>query len=163
MIKGLFYYMLGIATVLIITMLIPQTQAILEIDTPLHNNQLNFLEAPQNHINQHQIKVYTDRALIELEGLKWATFKETNSMKPTLDHNSHALQIEPKCPEQIDVGDIISYKTTLYDGIIIHRVIEKSYDSEGVYFIAQGDNNVRPDPERIRCDQIDRKVVAIIY
>jgi signal peptidase len=82
-------------------------------------------------------------------------------MLPVLGSGSHAIQVIPKFPEDIHIGDIISY--TLDGTVIIHRVIGTGSDEEGFYFITKGDNNPQPDPEPVRFSQIDRIVVGILY
>jgi uncharacterized protein (UPF0248 family) len=48
-------------------------------------------------------------------------------------------------------------------GTIIHRVVKIGQDSEGWYAILKGDNLSQEDPEKVRFDQVQRVVVAIIY
>lgn len=82
-------------------------------------------------------------------------------MLPVLGQGSHALQIVPKFPEDVHIGDIVSYE--LDGAVIIHRVIGTGADEEGQYFITKGDNNPEPDPEPVRFSQIDRVVIGILY
>ena len=87
-------------------------------------------------------------------------------MVPFFDEGSNALQIVPESPEQIEVGDIISYESRRVDlqgVVIIHRVIEKHKDEQGDYFVVKGDNNSQPDPEKVRFNQIRRVLVGVIY
>lgn len=117
--------------------------------------------APPDRVKENQIHVYEDKIVIELQNARWARFADTDSMIPFLDEGSNALQIEPKSPDEIEIGDIISYEYE--DIVIIHRVIEIGKDNKGVYYIAKGDNNQSPDPLRIRFNQIRRVLVGIIY
>ncbi len=121
------------------------------------------IPSPQDYIQQEQIQVFRDRVIINTENIKWAAFEDTKSMLPYINKDSHALQIEPACPEEISVGDIVSYKSNYADGIIIHRVVHKDIDEQGPYFILRGDNNPSNDPGKIRCEQIQRRLIAIIY
>jgi hypothetical protein len=98
-----------------------------------------------------------------MENVQWASFTDTNSMDPVFDAGSNALEIVPKSSEDVHEGDIVSYKSTLIDGAIIHRVIETGEDEDGWYARMQGDNLDQEDPEKVRFDQIQRVVVAIIY
>ena len=84
-------------------------------------------------------------------------------MEPIIDIEANAIQIVPQKPSDIHVGDIISYNTKLSENRIIHRVIEISEDEEGWYAITKGDNLDKPDPFRIRFNDIKRIVVGIIY
>ncbi len=138
------------------------------IDTPAAELQQNTEQtrnkpSPMDYFSENQIKVYKDRVVLNAENIQWASFEDTKSMLPVLSNETNALQIVPDCPSQIRLGDIVSYKSEYADGIIIHRVVFIGTDEEGTYFILKGDNNPSSDPGKIRCSQIQRKVVAIIY
>jgi signal peptidase I len=83
-------------------------------------------------------------------------------MDPLLDETSNAIQIAPTSPEDILVGDIISYDSRRGD-IIIHRVVNIGEDEEGIFYITKGDNVSRPDDEKVRFWQIRFITVGIIY
>jgi len=119
--------------------------------------------SPYDWIKENQIHVYNNKVVIDIKNPEWATFTDTNSMDPIFDYGSHAIEIIPKGPEDIHVGDIVSYKSKYADGIIVHRVIKVSEDEKGWYAILKGDNNKNPDPGKIRFNQIERILVAIIY
>jgi len=119
--------------------------------------------SPADRIKEDQIKVYEDRVVIQISNAKWAGFTDTNSMDPFIDEESNAIQIVPESEEEIQVGDIISYESELLDGMIIHRVVLIGEDENGKYFIAKGDNNPEPDPEKIRFNQIRRILVGVLY
>jgi len=116
---------------------------------------------PQDRIAQEQVRVYHDKIVIQVADARWASFAETNSMAPLFDHRSHALQVVPLSPEEISVGDIISY--TSNELIIIHRVVYIDEDQDGWYAIVKGDNNKVADPGKVRFEQIDRVVIGILY
>ncbi len=120
-------------------------------------------DSPSDWIKQEQIEVYGDKVILQIEDPQWAVFTDTNSMDPLIDENSHAIQISPKSPESIKIGDIISYESDQFDGIVIHRVIDLGMDEKGWYCRAKGDNNPFEDPGRIRFQQIKRVLVAVIY
>ncbi|MGV8169466.1 MAG: hypothetical protein ACP5N3_05405 [Candidatus Nanoarchaeia archaeon] len=119
--------------------------------------------SPENYFTEEQIKVYKDRVVLDAENLQWASFEDTKSMLPVINKDTNALQRVPKCPEEIAVGDIVSYDSDYSDSIIIHRVAFIGEDEEGVYFVMKGDNNPTSDPGKVRCFQIQREVVAVIY
>ncbi len=116
---------------------------------------------PMDRVSQEKISVFSDKAIISVQGLKWANFSSTGSMLPVLGTGAHALQIIPRNAYDVKVGDIISYN--LDNKIIIHRVIELGEDEFGWYAITKGDNNPEPDQLPVRFFQIDRIVVGIIY
>lgn len=117
--------------------------------------------SPQEHVTESAIQVYNDQVVIKLENATWATFANTNSMDPVLDQGSYALEVAPKSPDDIAVGDIITFHYG--NEIIIHRVIEKGIDGDGWYFITKGDNNPSPDSGKLRFGDITSIAVAIIY
>ena len=121
------------------------------------------IDSPSDWIKEEQIKVYSNRVIIEIDDPEWASFTNTNSMDPVIDETSHAIEIVPKSTDGINAGDIISYKSDYAEGTIIHRVTKTGYDKEGWYCIAKGDNNPTTDPGKIRFNQIKRILVAIIY
>jgi signal peptidase I len=121
-------------------------------------------QMPQDRIKETQIQVFSDKVLLDIDDPQWSTFTPTKSMVPFLDKGANAIQVAPEqgCPT-IQEGDIISYESTYMDGVVIHRVVDTGMDENGQYFIAKGDNNAYSDPGKIRCDQIKRVLVAIIY
>ena len=121
------------------------------------------LPSPCNRIKEDQIFVFQNQIIIDLKNAEWATFTDTNSMDPVIDAGANAIEIVPDSEEDICLGDIVSYRSKYADGIMIHRVVEIGDDSNGWYAIMRGDNNPYNDPGRIRFNQIERVVVAIIY
>jgi len=117
--------------------------------------------SPQDWISQDQIHVYSDRVVLEIPNARWASFAPTRSMDPVLDAGAHGIQIIPTSPEQLAIGDIITYD---YQGRkIIHRIVEIGQDGQGYYFKTKGDNNPEPDPYLVRWPQVERVLVAVIY
>ncbi|MBT4351648.1 hypothetical protein HOD20_03910 [archaeon] len=119
--------------------------------------------SPQDWIPEDKIHVYKDKVIIDIDDPQWSTFTDTNSMDPVIDQGANAIQVVPKSPSQIDVGDIISYTSKYTTGTIIHRVVEIGEDKDGWYAVMKGDNNSQKDPGKVRFDQILRVVVGIIY
>lgn len=117
--------------------------------------------SPGDWIVQEQIKVYNNKIVIDLKNASWAKLTDTNSMDPLLDATANVLEVHPLTSEEIQMGDVISYKTPY--GLVLHRVIEKKADEKGIYFIAKGDNNVFSDPTKIRLEDINGVVVAVFY
>lgn len=119
--------------------------------------------SPSDRIKESQIKVYDDKVIISLDNPEWSRFTNTNSMDPIIDAGANAIHIVPESEDEIEVGDIIAYKSEYTDGTVIHRVVEIGEDEKGTYFILKGDNNPDPDPGKVRFEQIERVLVAIIY
>ncbi|MBW2977860.1 signal peptidase I [Candidatus Woesearchaeota archaeon] len=119
--------------------------------------------SPSDWIAESQVHILRDRIVINLKNATWAKFTDTNSMDPLFDINSNTLEITPQDPSDLQVGDIISYKSRITGTTIIHRIVNINEDRDGLYFVAKGDNNIYNDPERIRFEQIKGVVVGIIY
>lgn len=126
-------------------------------------NSPKDVDSPANHITNKQIHVYDNRILLDIEEAEWSIFSDTNSMDPVLDKDSNGIEIKPKYPSKISVGDIISFRSNIVDGTIVHRVIEIGEDEKGWFARTKGDNNPSIDPEKVRFNQIEGVVVAIIY
>ncbi len=119
--------------------------------------------SPYDWVPENRIRVTSKGVFISIENPVWARFTDTNSMDPVLDEDTNAIEIVPSGPEDIHVGDIVSYKSKYASGTIIHRVIETGEDEDGWYARMKGDNNPAPDPGKVRFEQIQRVVVALIY
>lgn len=121
----------------------------------------NYIEkAPSNWLGEEDILILDDKIVLKLKGATLSSYTDSGSMSPTLDENANGIRIVPKSEEDIKVGDIISYR---FAGmLIVHRVIEKAIDEDGVYFVVKGDNNLIGDG-KIRFKDIEYVTVAIIY
>jgi hypothetical protein len=118
---------------------------------------------PMDRVPEKAIAVYRDRVILDVQNVEWATFTDTHSMEPVIFKGANALEIKPKSEDDIKVGDIVSYRSIYAEGNIIHRVVYKGQDEEGTYFIMKGDNLPASDPGRVRFDQMDRVVIAVVY
>jgi len=127
-------------------------------DLGIYNN-LNE-KTPSDSINQNQIKVLKDKVIIHIDDASLSHYASTGSMKPVLDENSNGIRISVESVDDINEGDIVSFKKD--NMLIVHRVIKKGVDGEGVYFITKGDNN-SIDDGKIRFDQIDYKTIGVIW
>ena len=115
---------------------------------------------PFDSIPDKDILVYPDRVVIKVKGASIGNYAPTGSMRPVLDKGTSGIRIIPKSEDEIFIGDIITYKKG--ERLIIHRVVEKSFDKEGVYFITKGDNNTISDG-KIRFEDIEYKTIGLIY
>jgi len=117
--------------------------------------------SPSDHISDKEIRVFSDKVVIDKENIKWAKIKDTHSMEPVLNVNSISLEVMPLSSDEIEVGDIISYEQ---DSIfIIHRVINIGEDASGWFAVTKGDNNEEADPYKIRFSQVKGIVVGVLY
>lgn len=131
---------------------------------PQENNLNGPVEqnSPRDRIPESSIEMRPDGVFIKMNNPQWAILADTNSMDPLFDVESHLIQKLVSTPDEIQVGDILSYQAPLGFSIV-HRVIEIGNDEEGWYAIAKGDNNPAPDPWKVRFEQVRRVTVAIIY
>jgi len=120
-------------------------------------------ESPSDHIKESQIHVYDSQIVIDAQGASWASFTNTNSMDPFFDDTSNSIELKPESHRNVNVGDIISYRSGITNDLIVHRVVSKGVDSSGVYFIVKGDNNPTQDPEKVRFEQVHGVLIGIIY
>ena len=118
-------------------------------------------ESPQDRVKESQIKVFEDKIIIEVSGASWAKFANTNSMDPFLDEGANSIEIKPESPEDIKVGDVISYDAGF--GLVVHRVIAVEEDEEGLYYVVKGDNNTFADSQKVRFDDVNGVLIAVIY
>ena len=122
-------------------------------------NNLNE-KAPRDYISEDQIFVYEDKVVIFVDDVSLSKYSPTGSMRPVLDEGSNGLRVSVESVDDIDVGDIVSFKKD--NILIVHRIIEKGVDNEGVYFITKGDNNPIDDG-KIRLEQINYKTIGVIW
>lgn len=109
-------------------------------------------------IRTENIVIDDNKIMITLQNATLSTFADTSSMLPTLNHNTKAIEI---APTNLNIGDIISY--TEGNDIIVHRIVDIGSDDLGIYYITKGDNNNAVDPNKIRREKIQGKIVVLIY
>jgi signal peptidase I len=118
-------------------------------------------KAPSNFIEEDQIYSENNKLVIDISNFTLSRYCSSNSMVPILNENSTGVSIKPANSDSINVGDIISYWKD--NEIIVHRVVKKDKDDEGFYFIAKGDSAESSDKNKIRFNDIDSVLIAIIY
>ncbi|MBS3090274.1 hypothetical protein J4433_00710 [Candidatus Pacearchaeota archaeon] len=116
--------------------------------------------SPSNYINASQIEIQDSRIIITIDNASMGRFANTSSMMPLIDEDSNSIRIVPSSPEQIHVGDIITFEQD--NILIVHRVIETGYDSNGWYATTKGDNTEQNDG-KIRFEQIKYITIGILY
>jgi hypothetical protein len=87
-------------------------------------------------------------------------------MDAVLDETANSIEIIPKNISDIHIGDIICYEILIEEqnhSTIAHRVIDIDYDEQGWYATTKGDNAPYPDLEKVRFEQVQSIVIAIIY
>jgi len=120
-----------------------------------------LVDSPSDHISIDDLKVFSDKAVIDKENLRWARILDTHSMEPVLNKDSVSLELVPSSVSDIEVGDIISFSSE--DMVIIHRVVLIGEDNLGWYAVTKGDNVNDPDPYKVRFSDVKGVVVGILY
>ena len=121
----------------------------------------NERNSPKDRIKENQIHVYQDKIVIDLDEASWSSFVDTNSMDPVFDKGTNGIEVMPKTPYDVNVGDVISYQYK--DSIIAHRVVKAGVDEKGFFYITKGDNNVIKDPAKVRFENVRGVLVGLIY
>ncbi|MBU0666713.1 MAG: hypothetical protein KKC26_05105 [Nanoarchaeota archaeon] len=119
--------------------------------------------SPSDWISEEQIQVQDDKIIININDAVIAKVTDTHSLEPTIDKNTHIIQIKPQNESDIRIGDIVAYESQLTSNLILHRVVSKGKDEDGWFFVMKGDNVGVPDPESVRFSQIKWVVVGIMY
>ncbi len=119
--------------------------------------------SPKDRVSEDDIRILKDRVILNLSDSFWARFADTNSMDPIIDKGANSIELKPKNESDLQIGDIISYDSSVFNSIIVHRVIDINYDENGWFAVTKGDNNEAADPEKIRFGQIKGVLAAIIY
>lgn len=119
--------------------------------------------SPSDWIKEEKIHVYPDRIVVRMSHPLFRRIYNTNSMDPLFDETTTTIEIPLNSEDELNIGDIVAYKTKGYDYAILHRIINISSDEKGKYFVLKGDNNKDEDKERVRFSQIEGVVVGIIY
>jgi hypothetical protein len=125
----------------------------------LMNNQHNE-SAPSDWIKEGDIVTYGDKVIINVKGASISSYADTGSMRPVLDKDSNGIRIVPQSPDQIKIGDIVTYEK---DGsLIVHRIIEEGTDNNGSWFVTKGDNNDFQD-SRIYFKDIRYVTIGVLW
>lgn len=130
------------------------------LDLSMPMNALFDRPSPANWVQDNQILIYPDRIVILVPNATLSRYANTKSMDPIIDFNANGIEIKPQSPQDIHVGDIISYEKG--GNLIVHRVINIGVDENGWYCITKGDNAIQDDG-KIRFDSIRSVTIIIIY
>jgi hypothetical protein len=119
-----------------------------------------IMENTPPYISADKILFQNNQIIINVDQASLSEFANTSSMLPILNHNTKAIEIKPK-ENDLHVGDIISFRDN--NDVVVHRIIEIGRDSDGAYYVTKGDNNNIVDQNKVRFDDIQGKIVVIIY
>ncbi len=116
--------------------------------------------APSNWINEEDILIFNDKIILKIPNATISNYAASGSMKPLLDKDANGIRIAPESAEEIQVGDIVSFR--ILGRLVVHRVTEKGVDDKGGYFITKGDNNLFKDG-KIRFEDIEYVTIGVIW
>jgi len=122
------------------------------------SNQDYNLGAPGDWIKLADIRMTETSIIINVENASLSQYAPTGSMKPVFDAGANGIRIVPNAPEDINIGDIVTFG----ESNIVHRVVEKGIDEEGYWFITKGDNNALDDG-MIRFSDINYVTIGVLY
>jgi signal peptidase I len=120
----------------------------------------NSVATPSDWIEEEDILLYDDRIVLNIKNATVSNYVATGSMRPVFDEGANGIRVVPSSEDDIEVGDIVSYGYN--DGLIVHRVVEKGQDKNGVYFVVQGDNSLVNDG-KIRFEDIEYVTIGVLY
>ncbi len=106
------------------------------------------------------IKVYSEQVVIDAP-IKYAKVS-SNSMAPFITDKSVVFEQKPTSPEQILVGDIISFTTAGEKEVIMHAVVEVVQKDGAYYYHTKGYANSETDPWLVSYDDIVGVVVGTL-
>lgn len=118
---------------------------------------------PYDRIKRENIQIYDDRIVIDLKEAIIADIGDTHSLEPLIDKDTNVIEIIPESPRDIYLGDLVAYESEVYNLTILHRVISVGKDEQGWFATMKGDNNLQPDPEKVRFSQVKSIVVGVVY
>ena len=119
------------------------------------------LDAPSDKISERDIVVLEDMIILKIKNGTLSTYAPTGSMKPLFDEGANGIRIVPESSNDIEIGDIVSYRNE-NGNLIVHRVVARGVDDNGLYFITRGDNNTVLD-EKVRFEDIEYLTVGVIW
>ena len=134
-----------------------------EIEVPFATGFMisDYLEsAPSDWVSEDNILVFDDRIILRVENATLSNYADSGSMVPVLDKGANGIRVVPGSAEEVGVGDIVSFRMGSF--LVVHRVIKKGVDEDGVYFVVKGDANLLDDG-KIRFDDIEYVTIGVIY
>lgn len=116
--------------------------------------------APSDWVSEKDIIVLSDRVILRVENATLSDYAATGSMKPLFDIGANGIRIIPKSEGDISIGDIVSFD--LGGELVVHQIIRKGVDGDGVYFVTRGSNSLISDG-KIRFWDIKYVTIGVIW
>jgi signal peptidase I len=90
-------------------------------------------------------KVYPDNIQVDYPGLKYAKVS-SDSMAPLITHDSVVFEKAPESPDDINMGDVISFYEPSVDGTVLHMVVGIIQSDTATFYKTKGVANPEADP-----------------
>ena len=119
--------------------------------------------SPSNTIDRSQITITEDNIQISIEDAILVSYNNTNSMDPILDSEANGIEIPITESTELNIGDIVSYQADWNETLVSHRIIDIQEDEQGIFYTLKGDNNSSEDPGKVRIEQIEYKLIGVLY
>jgi hypothetical protein len=116
--------------------------------------------SPEGRIEKENILLYEDKIIINIQNASISNYASSSSMNPLINDKSSGIRIVPSTEEEISIGDIVSFERN--DKLIVHRVVKKGIDKEGIYFITKGDGSIISDG-KVRFHEIRYITIGILW
>ena len=68
------------------------------------------VSAPNDWVSEKDIIIFDDMIVLRVENATLSSYAGTGSMKPVFDKGANGIRVVPGSADEIDVGDIVSYK-----------------------------------------------------
>jgi len=130
-------------------------------ENPLSLTLIGSPTPPSSTLNSNDIEIHPEKIIINIPGASISRYAATGSMLPVLNEASKGIKIPVTDPEQLHIGDIVTYENTKGD-LIIHRIVSIGLDENGTFYLTKGDNNLAIDA-KVRYEQIKYKLIALVY
>ena len=131
------------------------------LEVPFGTGLVSLSEiSPSDWVAEDDIIVLRDRIILKIGNATLSNYAATGSMKPLFDIGANGIRVVPDSEEDINIGDIVSFR---FSGrLVVHRVVKKGVDENGVYFVTRGDNGLIDDG-KIRFNEIEYVTIGIIW
>ena len=132
----------------------------IDTEKPFLIGLVNNIEQPTSRLSENDITILPDKVILNIKDAVLGRYADTGSMLPTLGENTKGIRIKPSSPEQIRIGDIITFREG--NTLVVHRVVAKGEDEQGFYFVTKGDNNQETDG-KVYFQDVEYVIVALVY
>jgi len=136
-----------------------------EPEQPPESTEPSGLErlSPTGIFPQSSVVRYADRVAIKEPNLVLLqNIADTNSMDPVFDTGHTLIAKKEGFHDELKPGDIVVYHASS-GKYVVHRIIKITTDEQGRVYTLEGDNNNRPDPDRVKDINIKYLIVGVAY